>query len=309
MLPRVTSGRSQASSSGLAGKAAVAEPVTPCVVFDRALYCRHANKRFQRVLTSGQQTLQPLRPGLNEVCPGPGLRGRSPPSGALRALGKCGWVGGRGGPLEFLSLERPALACQGAAEARARLVSAGSGFRDPTFSGRRHPCQSFARLSGCLRGEAAPPGTNSLVWSAARIAHPSSKCQQMDAIKARRCSAAGHRYRVWEGWPLRSAYGLVLTPGSCSRGEERNGGAPSFPGPRQGEPGRTPKVQERKGQKKRQRRKAPHTCREHSNFDVTLLIIIKSQQNNGSLIKEIWGARWAKWKPCFQGKAGLVHCT
>lgn len=79
----------------------MAEPVTPCVVFDRALYCRHANKRFKRVLTSGQQTLQPLRPGLNEVCPGPGLRGRSPPSGALRALGKCGWVGGRGGRWSF----------------------------------------------------------------------------------------------------------------------------------------------------------------------------------------------------------------
>lgn len=187
----------------------------------------------------------------------------------------------------------------------------------PRFSGVRFqeswvqrpetPCQKFVRRGGCLQGEAALPGTDSLLWSIAHIAHPSRKCQQMDAIKPLRFSVTGHRYGVWEGWPLCSACGLVFTLCSCKREEKWNVGSPSFPVPQQGEHGRIPKVQEGKGQKNRKRRKAPHACWEHSYFYVILLIIIKSQQNNGSLMKEIWGAQWAKL--CFQGKAGLVHCT
>lgn len=155
---------------------------------------------------------------------------------------------------------------QGVSEARARFISAGSGFQDFKFSGRRHLCQNFVRLSGCLRGEAALPGTNSLVRSMAHIAHPSRKCQQMDAIKRRPSSAAGHRYGVEGGRPYRSARGQAFTPGPCNREEKRKVGAPSFALPRQGEHGGTQKVQERKGQKKRKRRKVQHACWEQSDL-------------------------------------------
>lgn len=146
----------------------------------------------------------------------------------------------------------------------------------------------------------------------AHIAHPFSECQQMDAIKPRRCSLAGHRSRVWEGWPLCRAYGLVFTADSCNWEEERIMGAPNFPVSRQRrEHGRTPRAHERKSQKKKRKRKkkALHIYWENSNIYVMLLKIIKSQQNKGSLLKEIWGAQRAKWKLCFQGKAGLVPCT
>lgn len=66
-------------------------------------------------------------------------------------------------------------------------------------------------------------------------------------------------------------------------------GATNYPVPRQQrEHGRIPKAHERKSQKETTTaKKAVHTYWENSNTYVMLLKIIKSQQNNVSLIKEI----------------------
>lgn len=156
----------------------------------------------------------------------------------------------------FSFLGGASLGLLGVAEASAPFVSAGSGFQDFEFSGRRQPCLICAGLGVCLRGDTTLPGTDSLGGSMAHIAHPFSECQQMDAIKPRRCSLAGHRSRVWEGWPLCRAYGLVFTADSCNWEEERIMGAPNFPVSRQRrEHGRTPRAHETKSQKKKRKGK------------------------------------------------------
>ncbi|OWK61988.1 hypothetical protein RLOC_00001371 [Lonchura striata] len=105
------------------------------------------------------------------------------------------WLGGPGSVTltsGFSFLGGASLGLQGVAEASSFFVSVGSGSQDVEFSGRRQPCLICAGLGACLRGDTALPGTDSLVGSMARIARPFSECQQMDAIKPRRCSLAGH---------------------------------------------------------------------------------------------------------------------
>lgn len=74
-----------------------------------------------------------------------------------------------GGPVSailtsgFSFLGGASLGLQGVAEAKARFVSAGSGFQDFEFSGRRQPCLICAGLSDRLGGDTTLPGTDSLV--------------------------------------------------------------------------------------------------------------------------------------------------